>query len=480
MNTSKSFNNLISSLENKKYIDTGIIKRAFEFARELHKGQKRKTGEEYIEHPVAVAQILADLNFDENVISAALLHDVVEDCGCTIEEIKQKFNIKVANLVDSVTAIKAENKERNPEFYKFLMEEKTYNKLYSIGMNEKLSFYVKFADRLHNLSTIGVFPKYKQIEKVKETEKYLIPILNSIKANTLYYAIKNECYKIVETDNYNYFYERYESFLNKNRKYLDGLLKNFELTINNVVIKQGLGRTRVLMKSYTPYEIITEQLTSLKIEPTKSKEFMLNNLIVNKIFIILKNNNKKVKKEDFLYKLFASSSWFSNFKLMGFFKDEKMVEMPMIIEDGFSNKYAIFLQTEKEHFQYDNGVVEGIEIPYDEELKEFEISENYIKVKTNIGEEVLMPERSTVLDFAFKIHNDFGFSCLGAYLNNSPNKVPVYTVLNNGDQVNLVINRDEGSSECIYIAKIKWLSYVNTEYSKKKLSKYFESLYENY
>ena len=89
-----------------------------------------------------------------------------------------------------------------------------------------------------------------------------------------------------------------------------------------------------------------------------------------------------------------------------------------------------------------------------------------------------MPEYSTVLDFAFKIHNDFGFSCTGAYLNNSPSKMPVNTTLNNGDQVNLVVERDEITNACVYVAKIRWLSYVTTEYAKKKLSKYFESLYE--
>ena len=480
MNSLTSYNNLIKSLEPKKHIDVSVVKRAFEYANKLHKGQFRKSGEAYIEHPVAVAQILADLNFDENVISAGLLHDVVEDCGISIDEIKQKFNIKIANLVDSVTAIKAEKKERNPEFYKFLMEEKTYNKLYSIGMNEKLSFYVKFGDRLHNLRTIDIFPKYQQIEKVKETEKYLVPILSSIKATTLYYALKNECYKIVEEENYKHFNTQYQNYLNKNQTYFDGLIQNFELNLNNAVIRQSMGIARLIIKTVTPYEIITNQLPALRIEPTKIKEFMFNNWITHKIFIITRSSNKKVKKEDFLFKLFSSSSWFSNFKLIGFLKDEKMQESPMIIEDNLGNKFEIFVHTEKEHFQYDNGIVEGIEIPYDEELKEFEISENYMKVKTKIGEEILMPEHSTVLDFAFKIHNDFGFSCMGAYLNNSPNKVPIYTTLNNGDQVNLIINKDEFTGDCIYIAKIKWLSYVKTDYAKKKLSKYFEGLYENY
>ena len=358
------------------------------------------------------------------------------------------------------------------------MQEKTYNKLYSIGMSDKLSFYVKFADRLHNLRTIDIFPKYQQIEKVKETEKYLIPILTSIKANTLYYNIKNECYKIVETEDYIHFNKRYEAFLEKSKNHFDKIFGDFELNLNNMLIKKTLGMARLVIKSLTPYEIIANQLPSLKISVDKVKEFMFNNFVTQKAFIILKNNNKKINKEELLFTIFSSSSWFSSFKIIGFLKEEKMQENPMIIEDNLGNKIEVFVHTEKEHFQYNNGIVEGIEIPYDEELKQFEVSENYIKVKTNIGQEVLMPEHSTVLDFAFKIHNDLGFSCTGAYLNNSPTKMPIYTTLNNGDQVNLTTERDELTNACVYVAKIRWLSYVTTEYAKKKLSKYFEGMYE--
>lgn len=479
MSYQDDFNTLIKSLERKKFIDVSLIERAFLFAKNLHEGQVRKSGEPYITHPIAVAQILADLNFDENVIVAGLLHDVVEDCACTVEDVRRKFNIKIANLVDSVTHVQMQKSDRNPEFYKFLMEEKTYSKLYKSGMSDKLSFYVKFADRLHNLRTIGIFPRYKQIEKVKETEKYLIPILASIKANTLYYNIKNECYKIIESEKYNHFNTRYEAYLTKTKKHFEKLFSDFELNLNNSVINKVIGNARLVVKTAKPYEIVENQLSKLTIEVEKVKEFMFNEFVIKKVFIVMKNNSKNLNKKELLFKLFSSSNWFSSFKIIGFLKEEKMGENPMIVVDNIGNKLAIFLQDEKEHFKYNNGLVEGIEIPYDEETKQFEVSENYIHVKTNTKEEIIMPEKSTVLDFAFKIHNDLGLSCTGAYLNNSPNKVPVYTMLNNGDQINLVVERDELTGACVYLAKIRWLSYVNTEYAKKRLSKYFENMYED-
>jgi GTP pyrophosphokinase len=473
------YENLIKSLERKKYIDVNLVKKAFEFAERLHEGQVRKSGDPYIAHPVEVAKILADLNFDENVIAAGLLHDVIEDCGCTVDELKKQFNVKVANLVDSVTAIRQEKKERNPEFYKVLMAEKTYNKLYSIGMSEKLSFYVKFADRLHNLSTIDIFPRYKQREKVKETEKHLIPILASIRANTLYYRIKNECYKILEPKQYKHILLRYNAYLTKTNQHFEKIFSEFELNLNNTQMKKTLGSVCLVIKKIKPYELMSNQISKLGIDAHQVKEFMFNNFVTHKIFIVTKNLGKNEKKEELLFKLFFSSNWFSQFKMLGFLKEDKMQESPLIVEDQLGHKFAVFLHTEKEHFQYNNGYVEGIEIPYDDELKQFEISENYIRVKTNTGQEILMPERSTVLDFAFKIHNDFGFSCTGAYLNNAPSKMPIYTVLNNGDQVNLAVERDELTGACVYVAKIRWLSYVNTEYAKKKLSKYFENMFES-
>ena len=478
MGYEEDFEDLIKALERKKYIDIGLVTRAYEYAKSLHEGQTRKSGEPYISHPIAVAKILADLNFDESVIAAGLLHDVIEDCSCTLDDLKEHFNIKVAHLVDSVTAFQQEKKDRSPEFYKFLLEEKNYNKLYSGAMTDKLALYVKFADRLHNLSTIGIFPRYKQLEKVKETEKYLIPILANIKANTLFYRIKNECYKILEPEKYGKVESRLNIFLEKTKQHFEKLFSEFELNLNNSAIKKILGNTRLVIKTIKPYEIVSHQISKLTIDASQVKEFMFNDFVTHKIFIITKNNTPIENKHELLFKLFSSANWFSAFKMMGFLKEEKMNENPIIIMDQLGHRFAIFLHNEKEHFQYDNGLVDGIEIPYDEELKQFEISENYIKVKTNTGEEILMPEHSTVLDFAFKIHNDLGFSCLGAYLNHSPNKVPINTVLNNGDRVNLIVERDELTGACVYVAKIRWLSFVNTEHAKKKLSKYFENIYE--
>ena len=180
-----------------------IIEKAYLFAKELHKEQKRKDGTPYLSHPVEVALILAKLGFNEDVVSAALLHDVVEDCGVTVKEIETKFNSVVAQLVDCVSAI---DKERfvfdkddlyeSTEFEKASIEEQSFKKLIAIGKKNPLGFIIKFADRLHNLRTIDSFDYSKQLEKVKETEKWIIPIAKILNTEYFYRSLKNECFKI--------------------------------------------------------------------------------------------------------------------------------------------------------------------------------------------------------------------------------------------------------------------------------------------
>ena len=104
-----------------------------------------------------------------------------------------------------------------------------------------------------------------------------------------------------------------------------------------------------------------------------------------------------------------------------------------------------------------------------------EVSNNYITVRTRSGEPIIMPECSTVLDFAFKIHKDFGFSVKYAIINNNPTKQPIYTRLSEGDSINLILEKDT-QGHCVNIAQIRWIMYAKTESAQRSLVRYFESL----
>ena len=168
------FSNMLEDLKKKNSIDIANVVKAFHFAEEKHSGQFRKDGTPYIIHPVEVAKILEERDFNTDVICGALLHDTVEDCNVTIDELKSTFNHQIAQIVDAVTAIRKENflPDSNniftdtKDFLKQAVEDSTYQKLISIGKNNKFGFYIKFADRLNNLSTIACFPKYKKEAKI--------------------------------------------------------------------------------------------------------------------------------------------------------------------------------------------------------------------------------------------------------------------------------------------------------------------------
>ena len=193
-NYEDEYEKIIENLKQKNSADISNVIKAYNFAYDKHKDQRRKSGEPYILHPVEVAGILEKLDFNTDVICAALLHDTVEDCGVTIEEIETLFNKQVAQIVDAVTAIESdtfnpdsENIFSNTdEFLKLALEDQTYQKLISIGKNNIFGFYIKFADRLNNLQTIGVFPKYKKEAKITETKKWIIPLAKILKTKFFY------------------------------------------------------------------------------------------------------------------------------------------------------------------------------------------------------------------------------------------------------------------------------------------------------
>ena len=223
---------------------TDMITKAYECAKVMHKNQMRKDGSLYISHPVEVAIMLANLGFDENVVSAALLHDVVEDCDCSLETITEMFNSKVANMVDCVSAIDSakfvfdkDDIYEDVNFEKASIEEQSFKKLINIGKNNPLGFCIKFADRLHNLRTIDSFDYNKQLEKVKETEKWIIPIAKILSTEYFYRAIKNECFKIKHKFDGQEFFEQYKNYHNSNAVNIENLNIKLHEIFSNTSIK---------------------------------------------------------------------------------------------------------------------------------------------------------------------------------------------------------------------------------------------------
>lgn len=477
----KDFEDIVACL--KKNNSTGLINvvNAFNLAEKLHNGQMRKDGNPYISHPVAVAKILAELDFDSDMISAALLHDVVEDCNYTIEQIKQHFNDNVANIVDAVTAIEDNQASIKDIFYdenfkKDSLDDQTFNKLIALGKQNKLAFYIKFADRLHNLRTIETFSEYKQVEKVKETQKWIIPLAYLLKSKFFYDNLKNECFKVLNRELYSSLEYRYNRHYASCEDTIAQLCEDLNYKLSNYFSKRTDSFVKVLLERDTLYSLCERMKKQLEIYSIKNiKRNSFSRMPTVKLFLIF--NGKSDNLFPLVYQLFESGV-INNFKVIGYEKNNRYKLNYLIVEDNSKIKYRITAMTQEQYLLVRNGTTESSEIDLIDESSVGNIARRYIAVKTRSGEEIKLPENSTVLDFAFKVHNDLGLSCKYALINNSPNPKPPYTRLVEGDKVVVYNEIDSATGLLKPIAEIRWFAYVNSENAKKVLIKYFEKKYD--
>ena len=470
----KRFDLIIANFK-KNNFDTSLITKAYQFADWKHNGILRKDGNPYISHPVEVALILAEHGFDEDVVSAALLHDVVEDCDVSIKEIEEKFNKNVAELVDCVSAIDKTKYVLNHEdifedenFFKASVEEQSFKKLIKIGKQNPNGFCIKFADRLHNLRTIEIFTYNKQLEKVKETEKWILPIAKKLNSNYFYQEIKNECFKIIHKKECENFLNMYKIYHKNNFENLQNIIQ----VLNEIFVNK-------MIKS---------------IEYDEVKEFdVFRNLQYDKGIISV----SKISDDQILcvpnyniYLLYSDSNWGELLKqVINLFKnrlrdilkiidtkfDDIMGHTYFVAEDSIKNKYNIYILNANEFVEQQSvALIDEISnVIDDDELDD--LSSDLIKVKTRSGEIKYIQKGSSVLDFAFKIHKDIGLGFKYAIINDSKTQNPPYTKLLENDTVEIIVDKNENGT-IKNNAQIKWFAYVQTELAKKCLVKYFEQI----
>lgn len=471
------FNEIRKHFE-KSSADLELLDRVYSTAKRLHSGQFRKDGTPYISHPVEVALILANLDFNVDVVCAGLLHDVVEDCGYSLQEIKNNFNANIAQMVDCVSAIDNTKYQfdeddlfEDKNFIKSSAEEQTFKKLIAIGKKNPMGFAIKFADRLHNLRTIDCFDYSKQLEKVRESERWIIPIAEKLNSEHFYREIRNECFKIVNRYSAKTFLEHYKIYHETNKDNIENLKNAFNVAFVNTIIKEIKIKNVREYKVYSDLEAIfpSENIGRVSqgqiLKVTNYNIYCLYNkgddkdAIDEVLHIINKNLSDKIKIIDVKIGRFTHKLYFK-------------------LKDNIRNMYNLYIMSKNAYTLQKIGTLDGqVENLIDDENLDY-LSMKYIKVKTRSGEVKFVPENSTVLDFAFKLHQDLGFGFKYAIINGSKTKQPPYVKLNDGDKVEIIVDRDK-NDVILNKAQLKWLAYVNTELAKKNLIKYFEKKLKN-
>ena len=243
----EAFNHLVQSYLNTKHRKkTEIIQKAFNFAKYAHKGVKRLSGEPYIMHPIAVAQIVcSEIGLGSTSICAALLHDVVEDTDYTVEDIENMFGKKIAQIVDGLTKISGgifgENASAQAENFKKLL----------ITMNDDIRVVViKIADRLHNMRTLGSQPKNKQYKIAGETLYIYAPIAHRLGLNRIKSELENLSFQYEHPKEYQEIIDKLKDTEEKRNI----LFENFTKPITAELTKRGINH-EIKARVKTPYSI---------------------------------------------------------------------------------------------------------------------------------------------------------------------------------------------------------------------------------
>ncbi len=242
------YDELIASV--KKYhpsTDISMIEKAYKIAYEAHEGQKRKSGEPYIIHPLCVAIILADLEFDKETIAAGLLHDVVEDTVMTTEEITKEFGAEVALLVDGVTKLGQLNYSAD----KVEVQAENLRKMFLAMAKDIRVIMIKLADRLHNMRTLKYMKPEKQKEKARETMDIYAPIAMRLGISKIKVELDDLSLKYLKSDAYYDLVEKIALRKTERQKFVDGIVAEVRAHIEKAGIKAQIdGRVKHFFSIY--------------------------------------------------------------------------------------------------------------------------------------------------------------------------------------------------------------------------------------
>lgn len=476
------FDSLMKACD-RKVSDEGKVRiqKAFEFANNAHAGVKRKSGEPYIIHPLAVAKIVVEeIGLSATSIISALLHDVVEDTDYTLEDISNLFGEKVASIVDGLTKLKGEFTPQHDS-----KQANNFRKMLMTLSDDVRVILIKLADRLHNMRTLDSMATNKQLKIAAETLYIFAPLAHRLGL----YAIKSELedlsLKYKHPDAYNQISFR----LQNQREKRDYLVTEFIRPIDEQLKQEGIEYT------------ITERLKSIysiwnKMQ-TKGVSFdeVYDLLAVRIVFKPKPNVSEKRQCFDILslvtdiYKPKPDRirDWITIPKANGYEAlhvtvmgpQGKWVEiqirtqrMDEIAERGFAAhyKYKNINDVENELDRWLQKIKDMLQNPESDALEfldEFKMNlfSSEIIVFTPKGRMVNLPKNATIIDFAYEIHTELGNHCIGAKINHK--LVPVSHVLQSGDQVEILSSKTQ-------TPQLSWLSFIITAKAKTKVKQSFK------
>ncbi len=466
------FKTLHSTL--KTYCDVTqlqAVEEAFIFAKEAHEGQKRKSGEDYIYHPVAAAQILADMQVDYSIIMATLLHDVDEDTDRTIDEIRELFGPDVASMVEGVTKL-GTVKYRGIERYL-----ENLQKMFVAFAADMRVILIKFADRLHNLQTLYALPRNKQMRIANEVLEIYAPIATRLGMYEMKGRLEAEAFKYAAPKEYNWVSGLFEREFKSNQPSLEQTIDDIKhiLEENNIAYTSITGRTKQLYSLY-------KKLLRYDRAINRIHDFTAIRILVHsvaecyQVLGLVHQNFKPIKGRFKDYIAQPKPNGYQSLHTTVFTNEEDPKRFEIQIRTEQMNRDAEF-GIASHWFYKEKGSVTPRNIDWIKEItkwkEEFHENQNFLEnlkldvfrdrifVFTPKGDVIELPEDATPIDFAYNVHTELGNQCIGALVNNHIAQLDAR--LKSGDVVEILRDKNRKAPNP------DWLKMVKTSMAKGKI-----------
>ena len=465
-------------LESRHRKKVEIITKAFNFAKQAHKGVRRRSGEPYILHPIAVARIACvEIGLGSTSICSALLHDVIEDTDYTVEDIENLFGPKIAQIVDGLTKISGgifgDRASAQAENFKKLL----------LTMNDDIRvILIKIADRLHNMRTLGSMLPSKQYKIAGETLYIYAPLANRLGLNRIKTELEDLSFKYEHPETYKEIQDKLEA----TQAERDSLFEEFTAPIRTQLDKMGIPY-RILARIKSPYSIWNKM-------QTKHITFEeIYDILAVRIIFTPRNEEEELNDCFDIYVAISKiykphpdrlRDWVSHPKANGYqalhvtlmsnkgqwievqIRSERMDD---VAEQGFAAHWKYKegggSEDEGELNKWLKTIKEILDDPQPDALDfldtiKMNLFASEIFVFTPKGEIKTMPQNCTALDFAFSIHTFLGSHCIGAKVNHK--LVPLSHKLQSGDQVEILTSKSQK-------VQASWINFATTAKAKTKI-----------
>jgi len=468
------FEQLVTKLQSyDPTMEGSWLREVYELADAAHDGQRRASGEDYIEHPVAVARILADMEMDRQTIAAAILHDVVEDTVITSDEVSTRFGPEIAQLVEGVTKL-----TRIPYQSKEDAQVENLRKMFMAMAKDIRVIIIKLADRLHNMRTLGSLPEAKQRAIARETVEIYAPIAHRLGIWKIKWDLEDLCLRYLDPESYREISDR----VSKKRGEREAAVESVVSLLRSQFVKVGIvgevtGRPKHFYSIYTKLQKGRDfstiyDLTAVRVIVDSVKDCYGALGTVHSIWKPIPGRFKDyiaMPKPNMYQSLHTT--------VVGPGGDPleiqiRTLEMHRTSEYGIAAHWRYKEGGKNDAFEHKLTWLRSL-LEWQNDMRDsrafmenlkLDLFENQVFIFSPKGDVYPLPATATPLDFAYQVHTDVGNHCVGTKVNGKI--VPLDYQLKNGDICEVLVNKSSRPS-------LDWLSVVRTSSAKHKIKQWF-------